>query len=145
MRIWHVWPVEPRGVGRAMPRVLVVEDNIDIGWLLCHALRTAGWTTDFAHRGDLALDRLARPPLPDLVVLDYRMPKLTGEDVLRAIRVHPQVSGLPVVLCSAEGPRDLPADVRAMVSAVIDKPFTIAEVVAAAGAAIEPREADRTA
>jgi CheY-like chemotaxis protein len=120
-----------------MPRVLVVEDNVDIGWLLCHALRTAGWATDLAHRGDLALDRLARPPLPDLVVLDYRMPELTGEDVLRAIRVHPQLHELPVVLCSADGPHELAADMRAMVSAVIDKPFTIAEVVGAASAAIE--------
>jgi hypothetical protein len=51
--------------------------------------------------------------------------------------VHPQLAGLPVVLCSADGPHELPADMRAMVSAVIDKPFTIAEVVAAASAAIE--------
>jgi two-component system phosphate regulon response regulator PhoB len=122
-----------------MPRVLVVEDNVDIGWLLCHALRTAGWATDLAHRGDLALERLARPPLPDLVVLDYRMPELTGEDVLRAIRVHPQLAGLPVVLCSADGPRELPDDLRAMVSAVIDKPFTIAEVVSAAEASVSPQ------
>jgi CheY-like chemotaxis protein len=123
-----------------MPRVLVVEDNVDIGWLLCHALRTAGWATDLAHRGDLALDRLARPPVPDLVVLDYRLPDLTGEDVLRAIRVHPHLSSLPVVLCSADGPHHLPSDLRAMVSAVIDKPFTIAEVVGAAEAAVsDPR------
>jgi CheY-like chemotaxis protein len=121
-----------------MPRALVVEDNVDIGWLLCHALRTDGWVTDLAHRGDLALDRLARPPLPDLVVLDYRMPELTGEDVLRAIRVHPQLAGLPIVLCSADGPHELPADLRALVSAVVDKPFTVAEVVAAANAAVAP-------
>jgi CheY-like chemotaxis protein len=120
-----------------MPRVLVVEDNVDIGWLLCHALRSAGWTTDLAHRGDLALDRLARPPLPDLVVLDYRMPEFTGEDVLRAIRVHPQLSDLPIVLCSADGPQHLPAELRSMVSSVVDKPFTIAEVVTAAAAPIE--------
>jgi CheY-like chemotaxis protein len=137
MRETGTWP--------GMPRVLVVEDNVDIGWLLCHALRSAGWTTDLAHRGDLALDRLARPPLPDLVVLDYRMPELTGEDVLRAIRVHPQLSDLPIVLCSADGPRHLPADLRSMVSAVVDKPFTIAEVVAAASAAIERPETPATA
>ena len=133
------------GTWPRMPRVLVVEDNVDIGWLLCHALRGAGWTTDLAHRGDLALERLARPPLPDLVVLDYRMPELTGEDVLRAIRVHPQLSDLPVILCSADGPRHLPADLRSMVSAVVDKPFTIAEVVAAASAAIAPHGTPATA
>jgi CheY-like chemotaxis protein len=133
------------GTWARMPRVLVVEDNVDIGWLLCHALRSAGWTTDLAHRGDVALDRLARPPLPDLVVLDYRMPELTGEDVLRAIRVHPQLSDLPIILCSADGPEHLPADLRSMVSAVVDKPFTIAEVVAAAAAAIEPHGAPATA
>jgi two-component system, response regulator, stage 0 sporulation protein F len=125
-----------------MPRVLVVEDNVDIGWLLCHALRTAGWATDLAHRGDAALERLARPPVPDLVLLDYRLPDLTGEDVVRAIRVHPQLSGLPIVLCSADDPRELPADVRELVNAVIDKPFTIAEVVGAAEAAVaDPRTA----
>src|SRR5919197_3119362 len=112
MRETGTWP--------RMPRVLVVEDNVDIGWLICHALRTAGWVTDMAHRGDLALDRLARPPLPDLVVLDYRMPELTGEDVLRAIRVHPQLADLPVVLCSADAADELPADLLAMVSGVVE-------------------------
>jgi two-component system phosphate regulon response regulator PhoB len=117
---------------------LVVEDNVDIAWLIGHALRTAGWVTDVADRGSGALDRLARPPLPDLVVLDYRMPDLTGEDVLRAIRAHPQLGELPVLLCSADGPDGLPADLRAMVSAVIDKPFTARQVVEAAAAAILP-------
>jgi putative two-component system response regulator len=120
-----------------MPRALVVEDNVDIGWLLCHALRTAGWATDLAHRGDLALDRLARPPLPDLVLLDLRMPELTGEDVLRAIRAHPQLSDLPVVMCTADGREELAEDLLPLVSAVIDKPFTAAEVVAAATLALE--------
>jgi CheY-like chemotaxis protein len=133
------------GNGPWMPRVLVVEDNVDIGWLLCHALRTAGWATDLAHRGDHALERLARPPLPDLVVLDYRMPELTGEDVLRAIRVHPQLAGLPVVLCSADGPHELPDELREMVSAVIDKPFTIAQVVSAAEASISPQRSSSPA
>src|SRR3954453_5912774 len=50
------------GTWPRIPRVLVVEDNVDIGWLLCHALRGAGWTTDLAARGDLALDRLGPPP-----------------------------------------------------------------------------------
>src|ERR1700754_5021752 len=115
------------GTWPGMPRVLVVEDNVDIGWLLCHALRTAGWATDLAHRGDHALERLARPPLPDLVVLHYPLPQLPGGGGPRAIRVPPQRAGLPVVLCSADGPHELPDELREMVSAVIDKPFTIAQ------------------
>jgi two-component system phosphate regulon response regulator PhoB len=127
-----------------MPRALVVEDNVDIGWLICHALRTAGWVTDLAHRGDLALDRLARPPLPDLVVLDYRMPELTGEDVLRAIRVHPQLAEIPIVLCTADGRDAVSDEVRGLVSAVIEKPFTSAQLVSAALAAISPQPAEHT-
>lgn len=127
-----------------MPRALVIDDNVDIGWLICHALREADWATDFAHRGDLALDRLARPPLPDLVVLDYRMPELTGEDVVRAIRVHPRLSGIPIVLCTAEGADGIPEDVRALVSGVIDKPFAAAELVAAARLAIAAPEPSRS-
>jgi len=127
-----------------MPRALVVEDNVDIGWLICHALRTAGWVTDLAHRGDLALDRLARPPLPDLVVLDYRMPELTGEDVLRAIRVHPQLAEIPIVLCTADGRDAVSDEVRGLVSAVIEKPFTSAQLVSAALAAISPQQAEHT-
>jgi hypothetical protein len=45
------------------------------------------------------------------------------------------------VLCSADGPGRLPADLLEMVSAVIDKPFTAAEVVEAAKRAVEPVEA----
>jgi CheY-like chemotaxis protein len=129
------------GIRRAVPRALVIDDNVDIGWLICHALRTAGWATDYAHRGDVALDRLARPPLPDLVVLDFRMPMLTGEDVLRAMRVHPRLCDIPIVLCTAEGSSGVPDDVRALVSAVIDKPFASAELIAAASAAIGARSA----
>jgi CheY-like chemotaxis protein len=128
-----------------VPRVLVIDDNVDIGWLICHALREAGWITDLAHRGDLALDRLARPPLPDLVILDYRMPELTGEDVLRAIRAHPQLSEIPVVLCTAEGAASVPEDVRELVSAIVDKPFTAAELIAAAAAAQPSSPAERGA
>jgi CheY-like chemotaxis protein len=129
------------GTRQAVPRALVIDDTVDIGWLICHALRTAGWATDYAHRGDLALDRLARPPLPDLVVLDFRMPVLTGEDVLRAIRVHPRLSDVPIILCTAEGAGAVPDDVRALVSAVVDKPFTSAQLVAAATAAVDARQA----
>lgn len=72
-----------------MLRVLVVEDNVDIGWLFCYALCTVGWATDFVYCGLVVLDCFVCLLFFDFVLLDYWMLELTGEDVLCVIRVYP--------------------------------------------------------
>ena len=78
--------------------VLVVDDSPDIRFMLRMLLEEEGMEVEEADGGAPALARLAAGPAPDAVVLDQRMPDLTGMEVVRELsgRDHP-----PIVLFSA--------------------------------------------
>ena len=67
-------------------RVLVVDDSPELRFLLRVLLEDAEMTVEEAIRGEAALDRLAQPPAVCAVVLDQRMPDLSGLEVAAAIR-----------------------------------------------------------
>jgi DNA-binding response OmpR family regulator len=90
-----------------LPRVLVVEDDSDFAVLLRRAFRKAGVraTLDFAVDGEEAiafLDRAVAAP-PALVLLDLKLPKLSGFEVLRWIKAHPKLGAVPVVVLTSSG------------------------------------------
>jgi CheY-like chemotaxis protein len=98
-------------------RVLLVEDNPDDELLTLRALDRAPVKLhiDIARDGAEALKALGlsgdppdTPMLPSLVLLDIKLPKVSGIDVLRAIRRAPHTEGLPVVmLTSSDEPTDV--------------------------------------
>lgn len=81
--------------------VLVVDDEADVALGLAALLRARGYECELARDGLEALQRLDRDPLPDLVLLDYEMPQLDGEEVLRRLRREPRTAHLPVLLATA--------------------------------------------
>ena len=100
--------------------ILLIEDNPDDEELTLHALRDAGVSNPVvvARDGAEALDRLLgsrgwpgggdAPGLPAVVLLDIKLPKVSGLDVLRQIRASPRTRLLPVViLTSSSEERDL--------------------------------------
>lgn len=80
-------------------RVLVVDDSADVRFMLRILLEDAEMDVEEAVSGEDALDRLADPSGIDAVVLDQRMPGLTGLDVARAAIDHPRCP--PIILFSA--------------------------------------------
>lgn len=80
--------------------VLIVDDDEDSRQLLEAALTSVGYATMVAADGREALALLARRP-PDLVLLDWLMPVLSGMETLRAIRLTFSTVQLPVIMCSA--------------------------------------------
>jgi len=82
-------------------RVLVVDDEADIRDTIIEILQDAGHEAVGAYDGRDALDQLAREPLPDLILLDLRMPVLDGQG-FRAQQVKdPRLATIPVVVVSA--------------------------------------------
>ncbi len=78
-------------------RVLVIDDEALVGMLVADLLRAEDLEVSVAHDGAEALE-MARVHSPDLVVMDWKMPGLSGAELLRALRlVQP---GLPVVVFS---------------------------------------------
>ena len=83
------------------PLALIIEDNEEHAALFAEALRAAEFETEIILDGDTALTRLAATT-PALVVLDLRLPKASGEDVLRQIRADARLAETYVMLISAD-------------------------------------------
>lgn len=91
--------VERESTKRA--RLLVVDDETEVCRGLGALLEGRGYDVELAYDGRQVLERLAREPRPDLVLLDYSMPEFDGEQVLARIRGDPRLEKLPVLLATA--------------------------------------------
>jgi len=85
-----------------MPKILIAEDEPDIRDLVAFTLRFAGYEVIAANNGEEAV-QLASREYPDLILLDVRMPRMTGYDACRAIKANPELKDIPVVFLSAKG------------------------------------------
>jgi CheY-like chemotaxis protein len=107
--------------------VLVVDDEPDIA-LICHlALSLAGFDVEERKSGNEALDYLAEAT-PDVVLLDLRLPDLSGWEVLDRLRESGRLDALNVILFSAHASAAQTA-VEAGCVSFISKPFTPDELV----------------
>jgi two-component system response regulator len=112
-----------------IPRVLLVEDNPDDIALTKRSLHQCGvkQNVEIAHDGIEALamliDESENPrPLPDLVLLDLNLPRLSGLEVLKQVRSHPRTHAVPVVvLTSSEDKGDLAESYRLGANSYIRK------------------------
>jgi len=80
-----------------MTKILLVEDSKFIRMATERALARAGYEVSTAADGEQALE-LAREKLPDLILLDMLLPKMTGPDVLKALKKNPVTAGIAVVV-----------------------------------------------
>ncbi len=111
-------------------RILVAEDDPDIGALLAHYLRKAGFETTLVASGREVMPELRRE-LPDLVILDLMMPGLSGLELCRAIRADASTAAIPIIMLTAkaeEADRIVGLEVGA--DDYITKPFSPNEVIA---------------
>jgi CheY-like chemotaxis protein len=80
-----------------MTKILLVEDSKFLRLVTERALARAGYTISSAADGDEAL-RVARETLPDLILLDMLLPKMSGPEVLVALKKDPLTKQIPVVV-----------------------------------------------
>jgi CheY-like chemotaxis protein len=106
-------------------RILIVEDDRDVREALAGAFDGAGVRVDVAEDGLAGLAQLANGPLPAVILLDLRMPRLGGEDFLRAIRGDRRYDAVPVITMTAgtESPD------RDEVVAHLKKPFDLDDLL----------------
>ncbi len=106
--------------------ILIVDDEELIRWALAEHLRGLGYDAREASDGQKALEAVAKDP-PSLMLLDLRMPLVTGLDVLQALRerdVH-----IPVIVLTADGTVDSAVTAtRLGARAYLTKPFDLEEV-----------------
>jgi two-component system alkaline phosphatase synthesis response regulator PhoP len=85
-----------------MAKILIAEDEPDIRDLVAFTLRFAGYEVVTASNGEEAV-QTAKQEYPDLILLDVRMPRMTGYEACKLIKADPKQKDVPVVFLSAKG------------------------------------------
>jgi len=85
-----------------MARILIAEDEPDIRELVAFTLRFAGHEVTATSNGEEAVQQ-ASNIIPDLILMDVRMPRMTGYDACRAMKANAALKDIPVVFLSAKG------------------------------------------
>jgi len=83
-------------------KILVAEDEADIRGLIVFSLQYAGFQVIEASNGMEAVDK-ALKETPDLILLDVRMPRMTGYEACQALKAQEATRQIPVVFLSARG------------------------------------------
>jgi two-component system, OmpR family, phosphate regulon response regulator PhoB len=127
------------------PRILIVEDEEALTLLLRYNLEAAGYDIESVARGDDADLRL-REAIPDLVILDWMLPGVSGIELCRRLRSRPETRQLPIVMLTARGEES--ERVRGLSTGADDyvvKPFSVPELLARVAALLRRASPERVA
>jgi two-component system phosphate regulon response regulator PhoB len=126
-------------------RILIVEDEEPLTLLLRYNLEAEGYAVDSVARGDEAETRLRESP-PDLVMLDWMLPGLSGIELCRRLRARPETKALPIIMLTARGEET--ERVRGLATGADDyivKPFSVPELLARVRALLRRAKPERMA
>lgn len=111
-----------------MAKILIAEDERDIRDLVSFTLRFAGHEVVAVGNGEEAIEA-ARLEKPDLVLMDVRMPRMTGFEACEKMKADPQLADIPVVFLSAKGQEsEIRTGLAAGATEYLLKPFAPAEL-----------------
>src|SRR3954467_1840475 len=111
-------------------RIMIVEDEEPLMLLLRYNLESEGYEVETAARGDEAEIKL-KESLPDLLVLDWMLPGMSGIELCRRLRARPDTERLPIIMLTARGEES--ERVRGLATGADDyivKPFSVPELLA---------------
>jgi two-component system phosphate regulon response regulator PhoB len=112
------------------PHVLIVDDEAAIVTMLRYNLEKEGFSVSEAADGEEALTRIAERK-PDVVLLDWMLPLVSGIEVCRQIRRAPELRNLPIIMLTARGEEsDRVRGLNCGADDYVTKPFSPAELVA---------------
>jgi two-component system, OmpR family, phosphate regulon response regulator PhoB len=125
--------------------ILIVEDEEALTLLLRYNLETQGYDVETIARGDDADTRL-KERIPDLVILDWMLPGLSGIELCRRLRARPETRQLPIIMLTARGEES--ERVRGLSTGADDyivKPFSVPELLARVAALLRRAAPERVA
>jgi DNA-binding response OmpR family regulator len=119
--------------------VVVVNDSPELLELAEILLRDEEFDVKVTLTGSRALE-LIRTTMPDLVILDVRLPDVSGWDILQTLKLDARTASIPVLVCSAavQELRELEQRLATMGVDVLIKPFAIDTLLARVRALVDP-------
>ena len=112
------------------PRVLVVEDEPAQREVLAYNLEAEGFAVSRAENGEEAL-LLVDEDMPDIIVLDWMMPSLSGIEVCRRLKMRNETRGIPVIMLSARSEEvDKVRGLETGADDYVVKPYSVIELMA---------------
>jgi len=124
--------------GRVPPRngerhsILVVEDDADLLALVGEVLAKAGYLTRAARNRVEINGEFNKPPLPDLILLDVKLPDADGFQILERIRGNPKIKNLPVIMMTGKSEvTDVARGLSLGADGYVTKPFKLSGLVSA--------------
>ncbi len=116
-----------------MAKILIAEDERDIRDLVSFTLRFAGHEVEAVGNGEEAVEA-ARQEKPDLILMDVRMPRMTGYEACEKMKADPELDKIPVVFLSAKGQEsEIRTGLEAGAAEYLLKPFAPAELTERVG------------
>ena len=111
-------------------RIIVVEDEADLGELLTYNLRREGYDAELCRDGQTGLRRVLEA-VPDAVLLDVMLPQLSGLQVARQIRTNPKTANIPILMLTAKAEEmDQVAGLQVGADDYVTKPFSVKVLLA---------------
>ena len=110
--------------------ILIVEDEADLAVLLRYNLEAEGFRVATAASGDEAVERI-RDGVPDLILLDWMLPGLSGIELCRRWRAREETARTPIIMITARGEEaDRVLGLESGADDYLVKPFSSRELVA---------------
>ncbi len=112
------------------PHVLVVDDEAAQREMLVYNIEAEGYRTSRAENGEDALLAVSEDP-PDVIVLDWMMPRLSGIEVCRQLKIRPETRSIPVIMLSARSEEiDKVRGLETGADDYVVKPYSVTELMA---------------
>ncbi len=122
--------------------ILIVEDEDSISTLLAYNFEAEGYATRVAAEGE-AVNALIGEEKPDVIVLDWMLPGISGIDVCRLLKQRPETRDIPIIMLTARGEES--EKLRGLATGADDylvKPFSVPELLARVKALLRRRNPD---
>jgi two-component system phosphate regulon response regulator PhoB len=112
------------------PLILLVEDELAQREVLSYNLSAEGYRVNLAQDGEEAM-MMVREEIPDLIVLDWMMPNLSGIEVCRRLKMRSETRNIPVIMLSARSEEvDRVRGLETGADDYVIKPYSVAELMA---------------
>jgi two-component system phosphate regulon response regulator PhoB len=123
-----------------MPKVLVIEDDETIAKMVRANLTASGYRVSCAGTGEEGI-QMVRTETPDVILLDVKMPGMSGWEVIDELRADPRLKDVPVIVITASLKETDEASVLATgVQALLTKPFSVNRLMMKIDQVLERRE-----